>query len=759
MRQTARQLVPSMFHRRLILLGVFAGLVVAVLSVQLGRLTLVEAAVHRVNAEKALERRDWINTARGRLTDRRGRVLAVDDPAYSVAVRFPVITGEWAYAQARDDANDDRKRWDAMGFEQREALIEELREPYDRQVDMLWQMLSDLGGVPREELEADKTRLVRRIQTLASDVWARRLKVRSAEVDRPITLADVAAPIQEQVAAHVLLPDVPDPVAMQVRSFIHEARTNPALAVWQEVELAPTTRRRYPLETMTVTVDRSTMPGPLKNDQPQEVTVEGVATSLIGLLRPVWKEDLQGEDARPFRVTLPSGDTAYDLGGYKDGDLIGSFGVERAFESALRGKRGEIVRQLDTDQRTRYEPTPGRDLALSIDIRLQARVQAILEPEVGLTTVQPWFARDAEQRVGEKLNAAAVVMDVSTGQVLAAVSMPSMKLRLVREEPEQVFDDHVDMPYLNRVIARPYQPGSTVKPIVFACAVTDGKVGLDEPIICRGHLDPQSATRYRCWIFKHYMTAHGPLAVTEAIARSCNIFFYTLGRRMGPERLARWYEKFGLGHRRSNAFAEERPGDLPDLDRADVPNAPGFTPADGIFMAIGQGPVRWTPLQAAAAYATLARGGVYLEPTFLAAGPADRREHPVDLNLNRAAIDKAMQGLRDAVEKDYGTTHHLSRLEREPIFNIEGVRIYGKSGTAAAVPHRVDANEDGRITTDDPIVKEGDHAWVMLLAQRPGAARPDFAIAVVVEYAGSGGAVSGPIANQVLHALRQEGYL
>jgi len=758
MRQTVRNLVPSMFHRRLILLGVGAGLVVLLLMIQLGRLTLVEAATHRVNAEKALERRDWINTARGRITDRRGRVLAMDDPSYSIAVRFPVITGEWAYAQARDDANDDRARWDALSFEQRESLIAELREPYDQQVEMLWQMLGDLGGVQRDELERDKTRLVARIQRLASDVWSKRLKNRAAEIAGPITLADVADPIQEQVAAHVLLPDVPDDVAVQVRSFMHEARTNPGLAVWNQVKLEPTTKRRYPLETMTVTLDRTTLPGPLKNDEPLEVTVEGVATHLVGLLRPVWREDVTGEDARPFRVTLPSGDFAYDMGGYRDGDLIGSLGAERAFETALRGKRGEIVRQLDTDRTTRHDPTPGRDVALSIDVRLQARVQAVLTPRVGLTQVQPWFSQEQE-RHGQPLNAAAVVMDVSTGQVLAAVSMPSMKLRQVREEPDTVFDDHVDMPYLNRVIARPYQPGSTVKPIVFTIAATLGQVGLDESIVCRGHLDRDAATRYRCWIFKRYMSAHGPLAVAEATARSCNIFFYTLGRRLGPEKLTEWYTRFGLGHRRSNAFAEEVPGDLPDLAKAHLPNAPGFLPADGIFMAIGQGPIRWTPLQAAAAYATLARGGVYVEPTFLSAGPLDQRQHPVDLNLNQASLDLALQGLWEAANEDYGTTHHLSTLDREPIFNIQGVKVYGKSGTAAAVPHRIDSDEDGRITADDQIVKEGDHAWVMVLAQRPGSPRPDFAIAVVVEYAGSGGTVSGPIANQVLHALRQEGYL
>ena len=243
---------------------------------------------------------------------------------------------------------------------------------------------------------------------------------------------------------------------------------------------------------------------------------------------------------------------------------------------------------------------------------------------------------------------------------------------------------------------------------------------------------------------------HGSLSGAESIARSCNIFYYTLGRRLGPDGIVDWYRKLGLGEALRVGLAEGVDGDLPDPDRR-------LAVADAMFMGIGQGPVRWTPLQAANAYATLVRRGRRLDPVMVA-GPSREKRIDEDLGLDPGAVAEALKGLYEAANEDYGTAHHLSLLGREPIFNIEGVKVYGKSGTAEAVPLRVDGNGDGRITTDDPIRRAGDHAWFIGLAEREYADRPGYIVAVVVEYAGSGGAVAGPIANQVMHALRAEGY-
>ena len=120
----------------------------------------------------------------------------------------------------------------------------------------------------------------------------------------------------------------------------------------------------------------------------------------------------------------------------------------------------------------------------------------------------------------------------------------------------------------------------------------------------------------------------------------------------------------------------------------------------------------------------------------------------------------ALSGLEDAVSQPYGTAHHLTlgAGRGEPIFNVPGVRVAAKAGTAQAPPWRYDLNGDGDLTSDERITGL-DHAWVVALVGDQAGHGWKYAIAVLVEYGGSGGRVAGPIANQVVHALRAEGYL
>jgi penicillin-binding protein 2 len=290
-----------------------------------------------------------------------------------------------------------------------------------------------------------------------------------------------------------------------------------------------------------------------------------------------------------------------------------------------------------------------------------------------------------------------------------------------------------------------------MKPLVYVAAVTEGEVGVYQPITCEGHLDPDAPGRYRCWIYKHYDTTHGPMAADAALQQSCNIFFYTLGRRMGRDKLVTWYERFGLGRFPGSGLADEVSGSLPQR-LGEGRKAP---PNHAILMGIGQGPMTLTPLQAAAAYATLARGGQYISPTFILDPPLKQTRY--DLRLNQQAVRVALDGLHKGVNTRNGTSHHFPGT-REAVFNIDGVKLMGKSGTATASPLWIDADDDGEVGEGE-IARKGDHAWFVGLAQKPGSIRPDYVITVVVEYGGSGGAIAGPIANQVLHAMRAEGYL
>ncbi len=234
---------------------------------------------------------------------------------------------------------------------------------------------------------------------------------------------------------------------------------------------------------------------------------------------------------------------------------------------------------------------------------------------------------------------------------------------------------------------------------------------------------------------------------------SCNIFFFTLGRRLGVEGIVDTYRKFGVGET-FDLWGEVSGGPafagLLGRDRL----GSGLSLGDAIQMGIGQGPVAWTPLHAANAYAALARGnGVRLSPRLIEGVP---RPEPVDLGFDPTGVSMAMRGLEMAVRERRGTGHHLTIEGRqEPMFNAEGVQVWGKTGTATSSPVRA-RDPDGEGAARGEILQEGDHSWFVILVGRD---RPRYVISVVMDFAGSGGKVSGPIANQIIHALIAEGYL
>jgi penicillin-binding protein 2 len=783
MRRWIRRHIPSMFHRRLTLLGAVVVVSLLILLLQTARLTLVQGPARRKQAQSALSEREFIPTARGRILDRTGRVLAVDDPSYDVSVSYDVISGRWSRAQAQRDAYQaNRNRWGELDDDEKEQRIVERQKAYAEQIEMLWSVLCDLGQTSRTQIDQRIQEINARVNGAISNRAVRRQQQLEEERETPVTFSDAVQRVLEETIAHPVAYDIDEPARAQVESFITEARRealpreatdaqgareggaapadNASLRVWREVKVTPSKRRRYPEETIALHIEQASLPAPLRKDSPIDVEVHGVGLHFLGRLRNVWKPDL---DRKPFQRTDERGRRIIDLYGYRDDDRIGAGGIEESMEEVLRGRRGQVVRYLDTGSQDRIEPVRGKDVTLTIDARLQARIMALMDPRLGLMKRQEWHGSDFGP-VGEPLCGAAVVLDVESGEVLAAVSVPWFSLDDLENHSEKLFADQVNKPYVFRPVGSAlggvYQPGSTIKPLILVAAESERKLGRGEAITCNGHLEADDPAHYRCWIFKTYNNTHGPLQAPEAIARSCNIFFYTLGRRLGGKRLVTWFDKFNLGRPTGCGLPEEAGGDIPDLSKADQRNAPGFSLADATFMAIGQGPVRWTPLQAANVYATLARGGVALTPTFIHR-PEQKGPTRTDLHLDPHGVHDAIDGLYDAVNQSYGTGNHLTHEDhtRENIFNLDNVRVMGKSGTADAEPLRIDSNGNGKIDSSDDIIKNGDHAWFVGMVQKPGSKRPDYVVAVVVEYAGSGGKIAGPIANQILHALRAEGYL
>jgi penicillin-binding protein 2 len=762
----------------MMVVGVVFAVVLGGMAARLFSLTVVMGSQQRALADSRLDRSTLLATVRGSIKDRKGRVLAESVPSYDVAIFYPAINGAWVDTRAIAAAKKavGRAAWNRLGPAEREERIEAQRQALAAELELVLNEVAKACHMTRDELSAEMGSVRMHVEKKASAVWEARLEIERAKYGEDAEEQFDAQPIAEQSEAHVVKLGIETASAFLLRKL---ADAHPGT-----IEVKDGTRRVYPWASARIDLDRSSMPRPLRGGT-LKLDVQGIADHVIGGVRDeVWPQDLV---RRPFRAVGSAGDVAVDLGGYRPGhDTVGSYGIERTYEDLLRGKRGRTIERVDTKETTRTEKVLGSDLQLTLDIALQARVQALFMPEVGLALVQQWHYGWDKAGTPKKmpfpnlapLNGAAVVLDVDTGEILSMVSWPTVAAG-------ENFDDAVRtarVPSMNRAIEGSYEPGSIIKPIVYVSAVRSGVFGADEKIECNGHFFGEGDSFGRCWIYRkqwnyqtHSKEIAGPLDVEAAISRSCNIYFYTIAQRMGLRTLTDWYRNFGLGQKLDIGIARweprldkagnkiddrlsgENPGVLPSVQAiAKIASAKNLmVPA---FAGIGQGPILWTPMQAANAYATLARGGLIRDAELLVTpipGRAARRTG--DLKLNPHSCERAFEGLRQAVEEHYGSGNHVSYRDRsvEAIINAPGVVVWGKTGTAQAPALKVDDDGDGTIDRTNPV----DHGWFVGLVGDAQKRRPRYAVAVLLENGGSGGKSAGPIANQVIRALIAEGYL
>lgn len=730
-----------MFHRRLALLLLVAMVTVIVLSFQLINLTVAQGNQLRKTAESRLQEKHIIPTVRGRILDRQNRVLAIDEPSYNLAIHYDLLTNNWVERNVRRLARQQAgASWAVLDVDQREVQYVEARMELTKSVEEMWATMAAVTHTERQSLDSNRAKVLEHVQKLATSVWQRWQQQMSEKLDEELSISDVATRVREQNISHVILQDLPDDMRLQIQRLVTQGKQDKSPNPWNYVSIVPAKKRVYPFETQTFTINRSTMPKAFANDEPLEMTERGVGMHLVGYTRNILAGELDDKTGR------------WD--GYAASDRVGAWGVERVEEPRLRGERGYQVLDRETGNSRRHDPILGKDVVLSVDIALQGRIQAIMDQRsveeggLGMMRYANWRSREEYLEEGTPLNGSAVVLDVAQGQVLAAVSMPTITLAQLRGEEKVNLSDPINLPYLNRVISLPLMPGSIVKPLVLAAGISDHIVGVDETIYCHGQYDPPHGPR--CWIKNYFNGEHGPLDGAESVARSCNVYFSTVGARFGARNLVSWYDRYNLGKVTGCGLEEEVRGYLPDLAMADHPNASGFHPNEAVQMSFGQGPVGWTPLQAANAYAVLARRGYMVSPTFFKYADGTHEQTIRDLHLSSQAIDATFNGLTQSIYEDYGGGHHFGGFDgKESVFNFPNVKIMGKSGTAEAPKLRIDGQ----------IVRAGDHAWFVAMVQRPGSTRPDYVVVVVVEYGGSGAAVSGPIVNQILYAMQAENYL
>ncbi len=415
--------------------------------------------------------------------------------------------------------------------------------------------------------------------------------------------------------------------------------------------------------------------------------------------------------------------------GYRAGDVVGRTGIERAWESYLRGQRGYQRVLVDVrgrhqegsprdDDEMRREPVPGRDLTLTLDMELM---------------------RSIERAFRGHPSGAAVVVDVRTGRVRALYSKPSYDLsemagRLTTERYAEL-QENPFRPLIDKTIYESYFPGSTFKPITALAALGDNIVDPAAQVDCPGFYEIGNR-RFRC------TQAHGSVDMRRALVQSCNIYFWKLAEQVGLDRINRYAQFFGLGQRsgigintEANGFLASREWYEQQHERFRV----GFT----LNTAIGQGNTRVTLLQLAMVYAAIANGGTLYVPQLVESvqepdgtiveefEPRVRRR----VQISPEHLTYVIDGLYGVVNDPNGTAYD-ARIDG-------GVPIAGKTGTAQVQRRSRRPGEEQRRQW----YFNRDHAWFAGFAP---AGAPEVALVVLVEHGGGGGRYAAPIASQIL---------
>lgn len=284
--------------------------------------------------------------------------------------------------------------------------------------------------------------------------------------------------------------------------------------------------------------------------------------------------------------------------GYSINAVIGKSGVEAAFEEYLHGTGGRRISNTNdegkvTSELYTQEPQPGDTVELTIDLPFQEQVEQLLADRVDRMTAEDGVARGA----------AAAVVQVGTGDVLALASYPTYDLATFRKNYTELSSDP-SSPLLNRATMGLYPPGSTLKPLTAIAALEEGVTTTGERLNDSGRwIYPGTSMGPYCW----KRSGHGRLNVTGAISNSCNYYFAEMGYRLGMDNLREYLTAFGLGEH-TGIETGDAAGTLPE-------NPPGEDQAP--WAAFGQSNQLYTPLQLASYIATLAGGGAYYEPHLL----------------------------------------------------------------------------------------------------------------------------------------------
>ncbi len=657
-----------------------------------------------------------IRTMRGKILDRKGQILAEDEPKFWLAVNYDlsrylderILQALSLRAKSKEpDAN-------TSGLQQEFA---------DRQEDI--ELLIDKCvqfGMPRQDVVIRLQKINDKIWNLRTFfAWARNgpssdiLKKYSRNLNNvPLTeaIADFENKFPDPCDRLLLINKVDDIAELKKAQPVVELKSEDAV--------------------FAARVEFLKVPGVEVIAKGQRVYPFGqTASQTIGWVGPPGQKDkdIYADDR---------------LANYLDDELCGrEDGVEYVCEPILRGKRGEIVYDIDRNLVRQTEAQFGRDVRLTIDIELQKKIEQLIT--------------DCSRNPNCKSPIAAVVIDAGSGDILALASLPNYDLNLARQTYDKLAGDPCE-PLRNRAINMHYPPGSAVKPLILVAGMESGKITAGEIISCPSHKAPQGWPNCLIYLRNHWgHDTMWPNTARNALKGSCNVYFSHLADRIDPVVLQSWLFRFGYGRL---SLSDSVTAPLQSSDESPEPNyptrlfrqaqgqiantpvndtitsfeqLPPLEPDERRWFGIGQGNLRVTPLQAANAMACLARGGIYLPPRLIA-DPCSPKPEPVNLNISAVTLATVYEGMHAVVEESGGTANR----EFAPVlgnFSSRGIRLYGKTGS-----------------TTQP-----EHAWFAGFAK--DARGRTIAVSVLVEGGQAGSSDAAPLGRDILLFCAEAGYL
>lgn len=432
------------------------------------------------------------------------------------------------------------------------------------------------------------------------------------------------------------------------------------------------------------------------------------ASHIIGRIGQIEESELEGNE---------------DI--YDQNDIIGKAGIEYTFEKYLKGTDG--IKQIDMDvdgtttgEYISKEAVSGSDIILTIDSKLQAVTEEALKNNIE-KIASGGFGKSYPADAG-----AAVVMNVKTGEVLAMASYPdydpSSFVNGIDTETWNYYINGDTKPLENKAISAMYSPGSTFKMATAIAGLQEGKITTTETIRDTGFYKKYNSS-WKCW----NTSGHGRIAVSDAIKKSCNYFFYELGDRLGIDTLAKYAYYLGLGHKTGIELKGEISGVLASNKIAEQENRV-WNPGETISAAIGQSYNTFTPIQMAKYVSMIANRGKKLDVTIVKSVvnsdgsevSRDEYENEIhqklglenddseEMTFDEKNIDAILEGMRGVTSESGGTAYSIFQG-----FNIE---VGGKTGTAqTGVKDKTNAWFVGFAPFDDPeiaivvFVRNGGH--------------------------------------------------